>query len=210
MTIYSNLNVVICIILSVKNFNSKYRTFWLYLVKAFVVIYSNLFSLLFLVKLSYKIMTIEKQWNILFYYFSGLCQSKDKRTQKRQNFINFISVMSLQWPATPMKAAQISFARLNIFRFATVWRTLPFHQRMLNAQQGSLHLNFKLLTSLKIEIIRNFKKDITIVLEDITAIWLMITVDQTQLFAILTLISTNQQKSAQIINWTVCPFKTIF
>ena len=174
------------------------------------MIYSKLFSLLFLVKLSYKIMTIEKQWNILFYYFSGLCQSTDIRTQNRQNFINFISVMSLQWPATPMKAAQISFARLNIFRFATVWRTLPFHQRMLNAQQGSLHLNFKLLTSLKIEIIRNFKKDITIVLEYITAIWLMITVDQTQIFAGWTLILTYQLKSAQLINWTVCLFKTIF
>ena len=55
--------------------------------------------------------------------------------------------MSLQWPATPMKAAQISFARLNIFRFATVWRTIQFHQRMLNAQQGSLHLNLKCLTN---------------------------------------------------------------
>ena len=137
-----NMQHIRCCILCVKNFDSTYQTFWLYLVKAFVVIYSKLFSLLFLVKLSYKIMTIEKQWNILFYYFSGLWQSTDIRT-----FINFISVMSLQWPATPMKAAQISFARLNIFRFATVWRTLPFHQRMLNAQQGSLHLNFKFLTN---------------------------------------------------------------
>ena len=60
------------------------------------------------------------------------------------------------------------FAQLKIFRFATVLRMIQLQQRILNAHQGSLHLKLKCF--IKIEMIENFKKDITIVLEDITVI----------------------------------------
>ena len=56
----------------------------------------------------------------------------------------------------------------------------------------------------------NFKKDIIIALGKLNAILPMITVDPTRIFAGLTIIWTNQLNSAQIINWTVFPSKTIF